>query len=71
MDADVQAEAARIESSTVGSVPDELIRLVNLRKVYKGARGIFRSEPAPPKVAVKNMSFGLNVGECFGYLGIK
>jgi ABC-type multidrug transport system ATPase subunit len=38
--------------------------------VYKGARGVFRSQPAPPKVALKNMSFGLNVGECFGYLGI-
>ena len=70
VDADVAAEAARIEGSSVGSFDDELIRLVKLRKVYKGARGVFRSQPAPPKVALKNMSFGLNVGECFGYLGI-
>ena len=70
VDQDVAAEAARIESTAVGSDPEELIRLVKLRKVYKGAAGIFRSNPAPPKVAVKAMSFGLNVGECFGYLGI-
>jgi ATP-binding cassette subfamily A (ABC1) protein 3 len=39
---------------------------VRLRKVYRGS-GAFN---AKPKVAVKSMSFGLSVGECFGYLGI-
>jgi ABC-type multidrug transport system ATPase subunit len=63
VDEDVQAEADRIERSAPGSA-DELIRLVNLRKVYRGS---FRSAP---KVAVRNMSFGVNTGECFGYLGI-
>ena len=64
VDEDVAAEARRIDESTPGSVPDELIRLVRLRKVYKGG---YRQ---PPKVALKSMSFGINVGECFGYLGI-
>jgi ATP-binding cassette subfamily A (ABC1) protein 1 len=70
IDADVAAEAARVEGSAVGSVPDELVRLVRLRKVYRGPSTMFRSEPSRPKVAVRSMSFGLNVGECFGYLGI-
>ncbi|GAB9477447.1 Abc transporter a family member 1, partial [Globisporangium polare] len=55
-DIDVQKEAQRVTS---GGADSDAIRLVNIRKVYKGG-----------KAAVRNLTFGLKRGECFGFLGI-
>ncbi|TMW59991.1 hypothetical protein Poli38472_000033 [Pythium oligandrum] len=56
-DTDVVAEAKRVAT---GQADGDMIMLQNLRKVY----------PNGDKVAVKNLSFGLKRGECFGFLGI-
>ncbi|TMW68212.1 hypothetical protein Poli38472_007884 [Pythium oligandrum] len=55
-DEDVKKEAERVLSGRAGS---DTVLVKDLRKVYKGK-----------KVAVRNLSFGLRKGECFGYLGI-
>uniref|UniRef100_K3XDJ9 ABC-2 type transporter transmembrane domain-containing protein n=1 Tax=Globisporangium ultimum (strain ATCC 200006 / CBS 805.95 / DAOM BR144) TaxID=431595 RepID=K3XDJ9_GLOUD len=55
-DIDVEKEAQRVAS---GAADGDMIKLHNLRKVYKGG-----------KAAVRNLSFGLKRGECFGFLGI-
>ncbi|TMW59992.1 hypothetical protein Poli38472_000034 [Pythium oligandrum] len=56
-DEDVAAETERVVTSKADT---DVIKLQNLRKVY----------PEGAKVAVKNLSFGLKRGECFGFLGI-
>ncbi|KAJ0389515.1 hypothetical protein ATCC90586_010731 [Pythium insidiosum] len=56
-DEDVAGEAERV---ACGGADQDVIRLERLRKVYKDGQ----------KVAVKNLSFGLKRGECFGFLGI-
>lgn len=55
-DEDVSREAARVQS---GGADGDAVKLLGIRKVYNGK-----------KVAVRNLSFGLSKGECFGYLGI-
>ncbi|CAH0482415.1 unnamed protein product [Peronospora belbahrii] len=55
-DVDVANEAQRVAN---GEADSNTVKLVNLRKVYRGG-----------KVAVRNLSFGLRRGECFGFLGI-
>ncbi|KAL3658018.1 hypothetical protein V7S43_017060 [Phytophthora oleae] len=55
-DEDVAREAERVRS---GGADDDAVKLLGIRKIYKGN-----------KVAVRNLSFGLPKGECFGYLGI-
>ncbi|KAF4317459.1 hypothetical protein JM18_007589 [Phytophthora kernoviae] len=55
-DVDVEKEAQRVAN---GEANDDIVRLASLRKVYRGG-----------KVAVRNLSFGLKRGECFGFLGI-
>ncbi|RLN57229.1 hypothetical protein BBJ28_00025928, partial [Nothophytophthora sp. Chile5] len=55
-DEDVAREAERVRS---GAADGDAVKLLGIRKVYKGN-----------KVAVRNLSFGLPKGECFGYLGI-
>ncbi|KAE8879299.1 ABC transporter A family member 1 [Phytophthora fragariae] len=55
-DEDVAREAERVRS---GGADGDAVKLLGIRKVYKGK-----------KVAVRNLSFGLPKGECFGYLGI-
>ncbi|TYZ68281.1 hypothetical protein PybrP1_002937 [[Pythium] brassicae (nom. inval.)] len=55
-DEDVKREAERVLS---GGADGDAVKLERVRKVYKGN-----------KVAVRNLSFGLPKGECFGYLGI-
>ncbi|KAG6587048.1 ATP-binding Cassette (ABC) Superfamily [Phytophthora cinnamomi] len=55
-DEDVAREAERVRS---GGADGDAVKLLGIRKVYKGN-----------KVAVRNLSFGLPKGECFGYLGI-
>ena len=56
VDVDVRAEQERVVSGGAG---DDMLRLVNLRKVYPGG-----------KVAVQNVTLGIPEGQCFGYLGI-
>ncbi|KAG6615637.1 ABC transporter A family member 1 [Phytophthora cinnamomi] len=56
IDEDVEKEAQRVAS---GGADGDAVKLVGLRKVYPGG-----------KVAVRNLSFGLKRGECFGFLGI-
>uniref|UniRef100_H3GK29 ABC transporter domain-containing protein n=1 Tax=Phytophthora ramorum TaxID=164328 RepID=H3GK29_PHYRM len=55
-DEDVAREAERVRS---GGADGDAVKLLGIRKVYMGN-----------KVAVRNLSFGLPKGECFGYLGI-
>lgn len=55
-DIDVLKEAQRVAS---GEADSDAVRLQELRKVYPGG-----------KYAVRNLSFGLKRGECFGFLGI-
>jgi ATP-binding cassette subfamily A (ABC1) protein 3 len=55
-DEDVAREAERVRS---GGADGDAVKLLGIRKVYKGN-----------KVAVRNLAFGLPKGECFGYLGI-
>ncbi|KAJ4969915.1 hypothetical protein NE237_003014 [Protea cynaroides] len=59
-DVDVQAERHRVLS---GSADSSIVYLRNLRKVYPG--GINQST----KVAVHSLSFSVQEGECFGFLG--
>lgn len=59
-DDDVAAEELRI---TTDDTANDIVRLVRLRKVYRTPEGW-------PKVAVHGLSFGLQQGECFGFLGI-
>jgi ATP-binding cassette subfamily A (ABC1) protein 3 len=56
LDEDVAKEAARVAR---GEADGDAIKLANIRKVYPGG-----------KVAVRDLSFGLKRGECFGFLGI-
>ncbi|KAL9409139.1 hypothetical protein AB3S75_047510 [Citrus x aurantiifolia] len=59
-DVDVQVERNRVLS---GSVDNAIIYLRNLRKVYPGGK---RSDA---KVAVHSLTFSVQAGECFGFLG--
>ncbi|KAK9157371.1 hypothetical protein Scep_003945 [Stephania cephalantha] len=59
-DIDVKAERQRVLS---GSVDNAIIYLRDLRKVYPG--GINHD----PKVAVHSLTFAVQEGECFGFLG--
>jgi len=59
IDEDVQAEVDRVKS---GAADGDIIVLKGLRKVYPPV--------AAPKLAVKELSFGIPKGECFGFLGI-
>jgi len=56
---DVAKERQRIYDGVGNSV----IRIIDLRKVFPGPRGM------PKKVAVDNLTMGIEVGECFGFLG--
>ncbi|GMF13570.1 unnamed protein product [Phytophthora lilii] len=56
IDEDVEKEAQCV---ACGEAESDAVKLVGLRKVYPGG-----------KIAVRNLSFGLKRGECFGFLGI-
>lgn len=60
-DGDVTEEAKRVASGIDAAA--DVIRLEDLWKVYRTPEGF-------PKVAVRGLSFGLRLGECFGFLGI-
>ncbi|KAL2535052.1 ABC transporter A family member 1 [Abeliophyllum distichum] len=59
-DRDVQAERNRVLSGSGGNA---LIYLHNLRKVYPGGK------QNGSKVAVRSLTFAVQEGECFGFLG--
>ncbi|GER52514.1 ATP-binding cassette sub-family A member [Striga asiatica] len=59
-DIDVQAERNRVISGGVGSA---ILYLNNLRKVFPGGKQI------GSKVAVQSLTFSVQEGECFGFLG--
>ncbi len=58
-DADVANEARRVHSQMVNSSVEDVILIDKLRKVYPGG-----------KVAVKGLSYGVQLGEVWGFLGI-
>ena len=58
-DEDVAAERTRVHAEIATDTYSDAIVLDGLRKVYRGG-----------KVAVSDLSFGLKVGECFGFLGV-
>nr|UOU03311.1 ATP-binding cassette subfamily A2 [Brachionus rubens] len=74
-DADVQVERFRIENCDTQN--DQLI-LKNLKKIYDQKRSFswnnllsgFKIKDKKQFVAVKNLSFGVPEGECFGLLGV-
>ncbi|KAM7263046.1 hypothetical protein ACFE04_000729 [Oxalis oulophora] len=59
-DIDVQTERKRVLS---GSVDNAIIYLRNLRKVFPGGK------LQATKVAVDSLTFSVQAGECFGFLG--
>ncbi|KAJ4906630.1 ABC transporter A family member 1 [Raphanus sativus] len=59
-DIDVQEERNRVIS---GLTDNAIFYLQNLRKVYPG------SNHHGPKVAVQSLTFSVQAGECFGFLG--
>ncbi|KAK3023523.1 hypothetical protein RJ639_044789 [Escallonia herrerae] len=59
-DIDVQTERSRVLS---GSIDNAIIYLRNLRKVYPGGKNHAK------KVAVDSLTFSVQEGECFGFLG--
>jgi len=63
-DIDVIAEKKRIQAGEKISkdANEDMVVLKGLRKVYPGQDG--------PKVAVKDLWFGIPEGQCFGFLGI-
>jgi len=58
-DEDVAAEAARVAAQAASGNISDVVLLERLRKVYTGG-----------KVAVRGISYGIPVGEVFGFLGI-
>lgn len=51
--------------------PDDAIVITHLRKVYgTGARKPYTCERRNAKVAVRDLSFGVPLSQCFGFLGI-
>ena len=59
MDEDVKKEEDRVLQQADDESNLDVLRLLNLRKVYGNG-----------KVAVRNVTLGIPEGECFGYLGI-
>ncbi|KAL9264205.1 ABC transporter A family member 1-like protein [Drosera capensis] len=59
-DMDVKTERNRVLS---GATDNAIIYLQNLRKIYPGGKH------QDPKVAVHNLTFAVEEGECFGFLG--
>ncbi|KAL6133968.1 hypothetical protein ACLB2K_066201 [Fragaria x ananassa] len=59
-DTDVKTERTRVLS---GSIDNAIIYLCNLRKVYPGG------QQHATKVAVHSLTFSVQEGECFGFLG--
>lgn len=60
-DQDIVAERERLHAPGC----TDLMKVKGLRKVYPGRIGV-----SAPKVAVRNLWFGIPEGQCFGFLGI-
>jgi ATP-binding cassette subfamily A (ABC1) protein 3 len=71
-DADVAIERQRIHrtQSNVEEVKKDVVRVVELRKVYYTGSSMPTPDGVGIKVAVRGLSFGVPRGECFGFLGI-
>ena len=65
-DDDVAAEAARVSA---GHADGEQVVIKGLQKVYARGSSLVPCT-AQAKAAVKNVTFGIPRGECFGFLGI-
>ncbi|KAG7396498.1 hypothetical protein PHYBOEH_002205 [Phytophthora boehmeriae] len=60
IDGDVATEAQRVfDNAQTRNITSEVVQILKLEKVY-----------ANGKRAVKSLSFGLQQGECFGFLGV-
>jgi ABC-type multidrug transport system ATPase subunit len=64
MDEDVLDEANRVNTR---NPEDFQVRVQNIRKEYRAPMGVCRRKR---HVAVENLSFGLDRGECFALLGV-
>jgi ABC-type multidrug transport system ATPase subunit len=62
-DVDVKRERAIVEQHNDPTRSADVVQVVHLRKVYPGGFN------TPDKVAVQNLSFGVQKGEVFGFLG--
>ena len=58
LDDDVKSEALRVLNNSTNSKKEDLLSVRNLQKTFGGFR------------AVQGITFGVNYGECFGFLGI-
>jgi len=65
IDADDAAVAREKNRVRRNEADDDVVVLKEMRKVYPGNTG----KNGKCKVAVKNLSFGIPTGECFGFLG--
>ena len=77
---DVKKEEERVARGNDGrkkGEPELVVQVQNFRKVFEIEKGGFKCEEGRPKcenlkeekVAVKNLTFGVNARECFGLLG--
>ena len=67
VDDDVAAESKRVHETS----PNEMkVRVKDFRKIYSTSKGCCNCLSPVPLVAVENVSFGLDYGECFALLGI-
>eukprot|EP00457_Paulinella_chromatophora_P000142 gb/GEZN01000142.1/.p1 GENE.gb/GEZN01000142.1/~~gb/GEZN01000142.1/.p1 ORF type:complete len:1985 (+),score=306.96 gb/GEZN01000142.1/:58-6012(+) len=64
LDDDITNEAKRVHDPSDPGYNTDIIRVLNMRKVYPGRLG------SGIKIAVHDLNFGVPPGECFGLLGI-
>lgn len=62
-DSDVEEEAKKMQQTSVSTTNSYSVKVDRLRKVY-------RLGFSKHKVAVRNISFGIQNGECFALLGV-
>jgi ATP-binding cassette, subfamily A (ABC1), member 3 len=65
-DEDVAAEKARVSATLSQGERGDASRVIQIA----GLRKVFRTLEGPPKVAVRDLWLGLEVGDVFGFLGV-